>query len=283
MAPSTPTPVPIIDSHIHLYPESEIDTLAWYKSDSPLGGQHSVAEFRAAAEPASSSDAPSPLAGFIFVETDRKNDSGRDWTAPLAEISWISRIATGRPRAGEGHTAADAALCLGVVPWAPLPLGPAQLEKYLEQAEEAAGEETWSLIKGFRYLLQDKEAGTGLGDEFVAGLKMLGKKGFVFEVGVDQHRRGRTQLDECVEMIDRAHDGVPEEEKVVFIISKLSPPLLLVSFPSHMVGRGSGARSANPHQTTSASPTSASSAQQTRLSWPGAPPCSPSPSAARPT
>jgi L-rhamnono-1,4-lactonase len=36
---------------------------------------------------------------------------------------------------------------------------------------------------------------------------------------VDQHRRGRIQLEEAVEMIDRAHDGVEEEQKVVFVLS----------------------------------------------------------------
>lgn len=239
MASSTPAaePITVIDSHVHLYPESELDNLAWLTPENPLWGQHSVEELRAAADPESSDSsttpAPSRLAGFIYIEADRKNGSGRDWTGPLAEMSWVSRIATGRPRDGEGHTAADAALCLAIVPWAPVHLGPAQLEKYLAQAEEAAGEKTWSLVRGFRYLLQDKEPGTGLKDEFVAGLKLLGKKGYVFDVGVDQHRRGRAQLDECVELIDRAHEGVPEDEKVTFIISKFNsrdPRLLLTSF-----------------------------------------------------
>ena len=44
--------------------------------------------------------------------------------------------------------------------------------------------------------------------------------GFVFDLGIDQHRRGRIQLEEAVDMIDRAHDGVPEDEKVVFILSE---------------------------------------------------------------
>lgn len=288
---------PIIDSHIHLYPESELDTLAWYTPDSPIGGQRSIEEYRAATS--ASSDR---LKGFIFVETDRKNGpEGRDWAdGPLAEVSWVSRIATGKPRSGEGHDAADAALCLAVVPWAPLPLGPEELGAYLARAEEAAGAETWALVKGFRYLLQDKPAGTGLGDGFVEALKVLGRKGYVFEVGVDQHRRGRTQLDECVEMIDRAHEGVAEEEKVGFVISKLglisslffhptlSPTFMfiLVSLPgSYVRVLDDAVRSAllTHPKTISASPTSPSSTPPTRPSSPGEPPCSRSASAARPT
>jgi L-rhamnono-1,4-lactonase len=132
----------------------------------------------------------------------------------------MRRLATGQPREGEGHSAEDAKLCLGFVPWAPVVLGPEKLEEYLEKAEKEAGEETWRLVKGFRYLLQDKENGTALGEGFIQGLKVLGRRGFVFDVGVDQHRRGRVQLEEVVEMIDRAHDGVEEGEKVVFILSE---------------------------------------------------------------
>jgi L-rhamnono-1,4-lactonase len=34
-------------------------------------------------------------------------------------------------------------------------------------------------------LVQDKVAGTMLGDGFVEGLRWLGRKGFVFDLGVD--------------------------------------------------------------------------------------------------
>lgn len=107
-------------------------------------------------------------------------------------------------------------------------LGQEELEKYLAQAEEVAGEETWEKVKGFRYLLQDKPNGTALEDRFIEGLKVVGKKGYVFDLGVDQHRRGRLQLEEAVEMIDRAHEGVEEEEKVVFILNHLCKPDLSI-------------------------------------------------------
>lgn len=218
------TPVPIIDSHIHLFPSSELDTLAWAKPEGALYGQHSIAEYRAAT--AAQHDL---LSGFVFLETDRKNDESDPtpdggWKHPLAEVSWLARIAGGRPRLGEGHEAKDAALCLGIVPWAPLPAGAEALERYIDAVREACdrdgGEGVWAKVKGFRYLLQDKPAGTMLEPKFIEGLRLLGRRGFVFDVGVDQHRRGRAQLEEVVAMVERAHDGVPDGEKVTFILSK---------------------------------------------------------------
>ncbi|KAK3325654.1 hypothetical protein B0H66DRAFT_599805 [Apodospora peruviana] len=212
----------LIDSHMHLFPASELTTLNWYnpKENSPLADQRSVAEYNAA------TGSPPNLQGFVFVEVDRKNGGdSKEWTYPLQEIAYLRRVVTGTPKDGEGHTPEDARLCLGLVPWAPVVLGADQLSKYLSQAEKEAGPETWRKVKGFRYLLQDKPNGTALSQEFIEGLKLLGQKGFVFDLGVDQHRRGRIQLEEAVEMIDRAHEGVEkEEEKVVFILNHLCKP-----------------------------------------------------------
>lgn len=220
--------IPVVDSHIHLYPEKEIPTLAWAKLDHPLAQQRSVEDYKEAAGDQSS------LKGFIFIETDRKNDleagaaDGSGWKYPLMEISWLKRIALGEPKDGEGHTKEDAHLCLAIIPWAPIPSGVEAMERYLELAEKAAGA-SWDKVKGFRYLVQDKPYGTMLEDDFIASLKLLGRKGFIFDVGVDQHRRGKKQLDELLEMIGRAHDGVPDGEKVTFIISKFLPKVLLMT------------------------------------------------------
>ncbi len=214
---SEPVSIPIIDSHIHLFPASELDTFAWQNGpEGPLAKQHSLEEYAAA------TGSPANLRGFVFLESDRKNAESKDWTQPLAEIAWLRRIATGEPRPGEGHAPSDAKLVLGIVPWAPMNLGAAKLEEYLKKAEEEAGP-VWGKVKGFRYLLQDKPTATALTDEFIEGLQVLGKKGLVFDLGIDQHRRGRIQLEEAVDMIDRAHEGVEEDEKVVIIISKWAP------------------------------------------------------------
>ncbi|SPN97270.1 related to L-rhamnono-gamma-lactonase [Cephalotrichum gorgonifer] len=210
------TDVPIIDCHIHLYPEAEIPTLAWAKPGDPLAVEHGIPEYDAVTAPIPS------LKGFVLVETDRKSDLTEDgWKLPLMEVAWFARVATGKPNPGEVFSEGTAERCLGIIPWAPVPAGPAALEKYIEKAREVAGEEAWRKVKGFRYLLQDKPHGTMLTEEFIEGVQYLGRKGYIFSLGVDSHRRGKKQLEETVEMIGRAHDDVPDEEKVTFIINHM--------------------------------------------------------------
>lgn len=210
---------PVIDSHIHLFPASELDTLAWSTPSGPLHSQHSLDEY------ANATGSPAALEGFIFLETDRKNDlelgaaDGSGWEMPLKEVDWLKRIALGTPREGEGHSKEQAKQCLAIIPWAPLPSGEAVLERYVEEVKKHA-EGSFAKIKGFRYLVQDKPKGVMLQPEFVEGMKWLGRNGFVFDLGVDQHNGGRWQLLEAVEMIEKAHEGVPENEKVTFIISE---------------------------------------------------------------
>ncbi|KAI9167688.1 amidohydrolase family protein [Paramyrothecium foliicola] len=213
--------LPIIDSHIHLFAEADLDTLAWSKPDGPLRGQYSVEQYKAAAR-----SAPS-LLGAIFVEADRKShlDDDSGWTYPLEELDFLSRIARGQPREGanDGFAAEDARLCLAIIPWAPIPKGPAILEKFLDRAKEVAGD-AWPKVRGFRYLVQDKPDGTLLQQDFIDAVKLLGRRGLVFEIGVDHHRRGKKQLDELVEFLDRVHDGVPSAEQTVLVINHICKP-----------------------------------------------------------
>ncbi|KAM3074221.1 L-rhamnono-gamma-lactonase [Clarireedia jacksonii] len=217
------TNYPILDSHIHLFPASELTTLAWNEPSNPLYKQYSLDEYTAATASASSS-----LEGFIFLETDRINDlaagekDGSGWTHPLQEVSWLKRIALGLPREGEGHTKEHAKLCKAIVPWAPVPSGAEVLERYVERVREEAGE-AWEKVRGFRFLVQDKARGTMLEEKFIEGVKWLGKKGFVFDLGVDLHSGGKWQLEEAAQMMDRVHDGVSEEERVTVVISELWP------------------------------------------------------------
>jgi L-rhamnono-1,4-lactonase len=148
------------------------------------------------------------------------------------EVEWLKRIALGTPKEGEGHKEEDKKLCLAIIPWAPLPSGAAAMEKYVSAVEKHAGE-SFKKIRGFRYLVQDKPKGVMLQDGFIEGLKWMGKKGYVFDLGVDQHSGGKWQLEEAVAMIEKAHDGVPEAEKVTFIISKfLNVPRLNTAYSS---------------------------------------------------
>ncbi|PBP19876.1 amidohydrolase [Diplocarpon rosae] len=210
----------IIDSHIHLYPASEVAQLSWCSATHPLYGQKSLDEYVEAAGP------PAALEGFIFLETDRKHDltlgaeDGRGWAMPLAEVDWVRRISLGTPREGEGHTEEQKKLCRAIIPWAPVPSGGEVLARYVQEVERHAGE-SFAKIKGFRYLVQDKPRGTMLTPHFIDGLRWLGRAGYVFDLGVDQRRGGRWQLEEAVLMIERAHEGVPEAEKVTVICGKL--------------------------------------------------------------
>ncbi|KAH6697570.1 amidohydrolase family protein [Plectosphaerella plurivora] len=220
--------IPIVDSHIHLYPGSEVSSLAWATPGNPIAAQRSLDEYRAA------TGSPPNLRGFIFVETDRVHDletgaaDGSGWEGPLAEVAWLRRIVEGEPREGEGHNPDDAALCLGIVPWAPLPSGPEVLQRYIDRVKEVAGPVAWPRIRGFRYLVQDKPHGTAIEEPFINSLKLLGKLGLTFDLGVDQHRRGKQQLEEALVMISLAHDSVPEDEQVTIIINHMCKPDLTI-------------------------------------------------------
>ena len=207
--------VPVIDSHIHLYPESELDSLAWCGSGNPLRGQYSIEEYLEA------TGSPANLHGFVFIETDRKShlNSDEGWEEPLAEVDWLKRIAHGHPRPGEGHAPEHAKLCLAIVPWAPVPLGAEAMCRYVERVKARAGSVS-ERITGFRYLVQDKPRSTMLQPGFIEGLRWLGEQGYVFDLGVDHRSGGLWQLDEAVEMVLRAHEGVPEDKKVAIVISE---------------------------------------------------------------
>ena len=211
----------IVDSHIHLYPRSEVTELAWCDDKHPLNGQHSVEEYLSAV-------GRSPkLRGFVFVEADRKShvQSEAGWEYPLREVDWITRVAAGTPKSGEGHESEDAQLCLAIIPWAPIPLGSEALGRYVERVKVRAGSHS-NLIKGFRYLVQDKPEGTMKQPHFVESLRWLGEHGYSFDLGVDHRNGGDWQLEEAFDMIRKAHEGVPEDNKVTVIVSmnRISSP-----------------------------------------------------------
>lgn len=206
----------IIDSHIHLFPESHLETLSWHSENNPLGAQHSVAEYRQAISP--------EVRGFIFLETDRISSlSPNDWNHALDEVSFLARIALGTPVPGEGHRTEDKDLCLGIIPWAPVPAGADAVARYLELARERSGD-AWKAVKGVRYLVQDKAAGTMVGEGFVDALKYLGKEGLTFDIGVDARSGGLGQLREAVEMIQRVYEG-GDEVTIVISLCTLFPCL----------------------------------------------------------
>jgi L-rhamnono-1,4-lactonase len=207
----------LVDAHVHLFPSSELDTIAWNHPGHPLYARYSITEYLAA------TSSPRHLRGFIFVEVDRKHDLDPEsgWNFPLLEVAWLSRIALGTPKPGEGHETGHQSLVLGIVPWAPVAAGVGLLAAYVERAREQA-RGARGLVKGFRYLLQDKPRSVMLEERFVEGLKWLGKEGFRFDLAIDQRSGGTWQLEDAVQMLGMTYEGVPEEEKVVVIIGELA-------------------------------------------------------------
>lgn len=227
-------PTPIVDSHIHLFPASHLPTLAWYSPDSPLGAQHSVDEYRHASSSISTQNDTTEskyLRGFIFLETDRISSVAEyqpdspGWTHALDEVSFLTRIALGEPVSGEGHDATHKDLCLGIIPWAPVPGGPEALSSYMTRVKERTQTEgIWRKVRGVRYLVQDKPAGVMLQPQFVEGLRWLGEQGLVFDLGVDARQGGLHQLRETVEMMEKLGDA-----SVTIIISEFAFQKILLA------------------------------------------------------
>lgn len=209
---------PIIDSHIHLYATDHIKDLAW-TSDLPsnhvLNRQNSIAEYQVA------SKSQPRLQGFIFVETDRKSClSENGWQYALEEVDFLRRIKAGTPRANEGHNPDDRSLLLGAVPWAPLPADPVLFNKYLDQVAQITGDlstnSSTPLIKGFRYLFQDKPPGTQLNPNIITNLLTLESRGYkTFDLGVDFHSHGVSQLLESIDMLSRIDGRTSGTLKIV--------------------------------------------------------------------
>ncbi|TKA70355.1 hypothetical protein B0A55_08510 [Friedmanniomyces simplex] len=231
-------PQPLIDSHIHLWPKETTneESHAWMTPpDMPLAKPHLLQDYYAVTDKACSLDAERKVRGVIYVETDVRYDepSGdvASWArGPLDEISFLRSLVGGR------YDGRDTEMLLGVVPWAPMHQPTHVLKEHLKLAEERAGPDAWGRVKGFRFLLQfyldpSKFREVALSANFIANLKLLGKRGFSFDIGVDQHRAGVWQLEIMGEAMHRAHAGVAETDKVIFIINHMCKPEYENIFP----------------------------------------------------
>lgn len=193
----------LVDSHIHLFRAEDLPTLSWMTPSSPLNAAHSVPEYVSSV---SHHVSPRRPLGFVFIETDRKSHLAADdsgWAHPLREFAF-----------------ANTTDVLGIVPWAPVPSGRAAMQRYRRRLADSR------LLKGFRYLLQSHPRGTMLQAPFVDSLRWMGEERLVFELTVDCRGVGLWQLEEAVELLRRAHDGVAEERKLSLIVGAYSPPLL---------------------------------------------------------
>lgn len=195
--------MPIIDSHIHLFAESHLPRLSWageLPDGHVLKRGNTVSSYKEATADAKN------LAGFVFLETDRFSGlEDHEWDDALAEAAFLSRIVRGKPLDGEGHTDADGKLCLGVVPWAPVPAGPKALERYMHRLWELYPGDYRSKVKGVRYLLQDKPPSVMLQPGFTAALQWLGRNDLSFDLGIDARSTGLQQLEEACLMMRQVY------------------------------------------------------------------------------
>ncbi|VEU22881.1 DEKNAAC103957 [Brettanomyces naardenensis] len=131
--------------------------------------------------------------GAIFIEADVKTTDD-DWQPAIDEYKMVAVEST----ANQG--------LVGIIPWAPLNLGRSDLEKFHLEILAAGTPHSNSLVKGYRYLLQDKPDGAMLDEKFIDALNWLGEKGLVFDLGIDFHRRGAKQLNEFITLLGKCHN-----------------------------------------------------------------------------
>lgn len=192
-----------------------------------LAKQHVLSDYRRAAKQASDNDTSPEVRGVVYIETDRRlgeqdQTALTDWAnQPTEEIKFLRSILE------KHYDEQDPRMLLGLVPWAPMNHGVDVFEQWLRHAEQTAGPETWTRVKGFRFLLQgitDRQAFEDLvfSKDFISILKSFRGNGrnYSFDVAVDQHSGGVWQLEAFAKIIEHVHANVDENEKTVFIMSR---------------------------------------------------------------
>lgn len=128
------------------------------------------------------------------------------------------RIADGKPIEGEGHKPSHSKLLLGIVPWAPIAAGAVAMEKYHDRVVRLCGGTDgtgYALIKGFRYLVQDKPEGTMLQPSFVEGLHWLAEHDYTFDLGIDFRSGGVWQIREACTLLQQLAQNAPQLRIIV--------------------------------------------------------------------
>ncbi|KAF2150784.1 hypothetical protein K461DRAFT_314721 [Myriangium duriaei CBS 260.36] len=218
-------PETIIDSHIHLWPESAANAEghAWMAAVPSLAKQHLLQEYLEVARTSKNSK-DFTILKVVYIETDRRYSSDHsqpleEWASgPLNEIKFLRSIIEGHPE--------DATMLGGIVLWAPMHCGEAVFDQWLKLAEQTAGELTWQRVQGFRFLLQAITSRSEFeklvfSQDFIRILRKLGTtgKGFTFDVGIDQHNGGAWQLEVWKDVLSRVFDGGPNRPTTI-IMSK---------------------------------------------------------------
>lgn len=189
-----------IDSHVHLFSKQDALKLAWMDKSNLLYGDHTLQQY------SEEWGTQVYLEGIVFVEVDRISSFSRDgWKEPIEEYKYLSSVKKTETKYSQ--------LLKGFVLWAPI--GSPELNVYLQQLK-AADEEYFGLVKGFRYLLQDKPSGSMLQESFINGLRLLCSHKYLFEIGINVRSAGLWQLTEAVEMVKKVPDMTFVVGKYIF-------------------------------------------------------------------
>ncbi|PVH18598.1 uncharacterized protein CXQ87_001529 [Candidozyma duobushaemuli] len=193
----------IVDSHIHLIDDS-LKHIWRREQPDVLAGNHRLEEYT------SSSDSRYTVTGIVWIEAlcSHTLDNGMEGMKNgIEECKYVSRYNDGEK---PGYVKA-------MIPLIPLPWG-TQITEYVDVLKKELGHQ-YKLVKGYRYLFQDKPPKTMLDPKVIEGLKWLDANDYVFDYGIDVHNGGIWQFEESVELFRQ----VPN---LKYIINHLTKPHL---------------------------------------------------------
>lgn len=207
----------IIDSHVHLFAKRNFKLLKFDEAH-PLHSDFRLDEYLKY-----SMNEEFQIDGLVFIETDPIADLSKALEGceyPIQEYLYVARNITGNLLPDEGETSElKQNFIKAIVPWAPMPLGKSLVSSYVEMLKSRSLTDEFNLVKGFRYLVQDKLPNTMLQRDFVESLKWLDDNNFIFDWGIDLRCGGLWQFEETIEVLKQ----VPN---LKYIINHLTKPNL---------------------------------------------------------
>jgi L-fuconolactonase len=171
----------IADAHVHVWDITKL-RYPWLDDVPFLNKTFTLADYKKACGKVQ-------VDKMVFVQCECEPEEH------LKELAWVTELAKTEPR------------LVGLVPWVPLEKGSAVEAELAEMAKNP-------LVKGVRRIIQfEPDLEFCLNPDFIAGVKLLPKYGFSFEVTIDyRHNKNALQfLRQCPEVkciID--HIGKPD-------------------------------------------------------------------------
>lgn len=209
---------PITDSHVHLVCSQNKHLWHWTPPH-PLAKNLRLDEYLQ--DESDIKNSAFEIEGLVWIEADSVYvlDNGIEGVrAPIDECAYVSRY-NSETKDGEGES--KPGFVKAYIPWAPIPWGNG-LEQYVDEMKKQVAD--FQLVKGFRFLLQDKPKETMLDPKFIEGLRWLEAHNYVFDWGIDLRCGGMWQFEETLSVFRQ----VPN---VKYIINHLTKPNLRAVHP----------------------------------------------------